>query len=189
MLETEIKQKEIGTVNFEKSESVGNYVVVPNVSAIAREMTGTSQIMIIVKKFLALGWISKITLMVNNMPFVFKLLKMDYATGVKVLCELEILRCKEKSKRSKLFILHSQMVDMALALNNRKVMDNFFWLASRYKFAPGLMTKNLGFFIKFMSLAKQLPMDLVVVSDLKNQNMALSEYLKISQIKFLNICE
>lgn len=170
-----------------KKNNKGSYVIVPNVGAIAREMTGSSQVVIILKRFLALSFKNKTVLILNNLVFFPKLLKMDYAVGIKLLCELEILKNREQTGKAKLFVLHSQMVDMALALNNKKVIDYFFILSKKYSFAPGLMTSNLAFFIKFVSYLKDLPESLVVFTNICDQKNFMVDYLKISQIEFSNI--
>lgn len=138
--------------------------VVPNVGLIAREMTSKSQIGIIVSRFLALNLANKIRLGVNNLAFLPSLAKMDFAVGIKVLCELEILKERE-TKDTKEFVLHNQMVDMAVALKNKRILGNFFHLARKYCFQPGLISYNFEMLVKFLSTFRQIPRDLVIYTN------------------------
>lgn len=135
--------------------------VVPNVGLIAREMTGKSQIGMILSRFMALSLANKIRLGINNLVFLPSLARMDFAVGIKLLCELEILKWREEDGVSE-FVLHNQMVDMALALKNKKVLNNFFYLAKKYNFRPGVITYNLGLLVKFLSTLKLVPRDLKI---------------------------
>ncbi|MBU3935476.1 hypothetical protein KJ909_02270 [Patescibacteria group bacterium] len=152
-----------------------NKRVVPNVELIAREMTGSSQIGMILSRFMALSLISKIKLGFNNLIFLPELAKMDFAVGIKLLCELEILKSKEKKNIGE-FVLHNQMVDMALALKNKKVFNNFFYLAKKYGFKPGLITYNFEMLVKFLSTVKSIPKDLIIYTNFKRGK---TEYLNV----------
>lgn len=167
-----------------KSELNKKYLV-PDVAAIAREMTGNSQIMIIIKRFLSLNLLSKFKLMFNNIKFLPDLAKMDFAVGIKVLCELEILKKMEKQK-IKQFVLHSQMVDMSLSLKNKKVIENFFYLSKKYDFIPGIMTYNTEFLIKMLSGFKKIPKKLFIYTPIKKDSF-IYDFLKKSSLKFINI--
>lgn len=187
MIGKQIKKSDIGVTNFNGRVVQKCYVVVPNVGAIAREMAGASQVTIIIRKFLSLSLKNKLTLIFGNLVFLLKLLKMDYAVGIKLLCELEILKSREQKNNIRSFILHSQMVDMALALNNKRVFDYFFLLSKKYNFVPGLMTNNLDFFIRFASYVKNLPENLVIFTNISDQRKEVVDYLKISNIEFNDI--
>jgi len=127
--------------------------IVPDVAGIAREMTGKSQMMIVIGKLLKLSLINKIVFILNNIVFMPKLLKMDYAVGVKILCELEILSKKRRNE----YVLHNQMVDMALGIRNKQVLENFFRLAKIYDFSPGLLTANYDMLMKMVGSIKTVP--------------------------------
>lgn len=159
--------------------------LVPDVAAIAREMTSSSQIMIIIKRFLSLSLGSKLKLAINNIVFLPSLVKMDFAVGVKLLCELEILKKMEKQK-IKQFVLHSQMVDMSLSLKNKKVIENFFYLSKKYGFTAGIMTYNIEFLIKTLSGFRNIPNELFIYTPI-NKNGFIFDYLDKSNLKFINI--
>jgi len=160
--------------------------VVPNVAAIARQMTGGSQIMMIVKRLLSLKPLNIIKFGLNNITFALSILKMDFAAGVKVLCELEILKAKEGEKTNH-FVLHNQMVDMALAFNNRKVLNMFFYLGKKYNFIPGIISYNPVKMIKFLSGFAKIPDGLVVYTSMKNLDKNVVEVMERSNICFESI--
>ena len=101
---------------------------VPNVESIAREMTTTSQVGIILNRVKKLHLSSLISVGLNNLPYLLKIAKRDFAVGIKILTELEILKLLEVGK-VKNIALHQQMVDMAVALRNPKVIEYFFAMA------------------------------------------------------------
>lgn len=181
------KNNDFKFVEFTKSESkIDNPYVVPNVAAIAREMTGSSQIGMIVKRFLALSFGNKLTLGLNNLTFMMNLLKKDFATGVKVLCELEILKIREEDK-VKHFVLHNQMVDMSLAFRNRKVLGQFFYLSKKYGFVPGIISYNPAKLLMFLSNFPKIPNNLVVYTNLKSVNEVVAKVMEGSKIRFIDI--
>lgn len=169
----------------EKME-IENPYIVPNVGAIARQMTGGSQIMIIVKRLLSLKLLNMVRFGLNNILFAPSILKMDFATGVKVLCELEIIKAQEREKTNH-FVLHNQMVDMALAFNNRKVLNMFFYLGKKYSFVPGIISYNPVKVIKFLSGFAKLPSDLVVYTRIDGLSKNVIEIMKNSNICFISI--
>jgi hypothetical protein len=189
MIGKALKKNDLGVISFNGKIDKKKFIIVPNVGAVAREMTGGSQIMMILNRFGSLSLKNKIVLVLNNVVFLPKLIRMDYAVGIKLLCELEILKGEEQGGERKTFILHSQMVDMAMALDNKKVIDYFLLLSKKYKFIPGLMTNNLSFFIRFISFIKNLPANLTVFTNIDDQIESVVNYLKISHIEFNNVYE
>lgn len=172
---------------IENDFNIDNPYIVPNVSAIAREMTGNSQIGMIIKRFLALNLSNKIKLGINNLTFVMSLLKKDFATGVKVLCELEILKVRERDI-VKHFVMHNQMVDMAIALDNKNLLKNFLFLAEKYNFIPGIITYNLESAIKYLSNISKIPTNLVIYTPLNQiKDDFIMEYLNSSSLKIVDI--
>ena len=164
-----------------------NEKIVPNVGLIAREMTTMSQIAMILRRFLALSLISKLKLAVNNIRFLSVLAKMDFAAGIKVLCELEILKLSEKEKKLGCVVLHNQMVDMALALGNKRVIWYFLSLAKTYKFTPGIRTYNTSMMIKYLSGLPKLPDNLVIYAPLAKDSAVVTDYVKSGCLNFVNI--
>ena len=167
-------------------QEVENPFVVPNVAAIARQMTGGSQIMMIVKRLLSLKLFNIVKFGLNNIIFALSILKMDFSSGVKVLCELEIIKVMEREKTNH-FVLHNQMVDMALAFNNRKVLNMFFYLGKKYNFVPGIISYNPAKMIRFLSGFAKLPEGLVVYTSMKGLDENVAEIMKKSNICFTSI--
>jgi len=162
-------------------------IVVPNVAKIAREMTESSQIVLIIKRFFSLSIKDMIVFGLNNLLFLPLLLKMDYAAGVKVLCELEILKTLSKGKSNR-YVLHNQMVDMAVALNNKKVVLFFFGLATKYNFKPGLVSYNPERLISYLSTFTKLPGNLTVFVRLNKKDI-IYDYASNSNIDFVELDE
>lgn len=163
-----------------------NPFIVPNVGAIARKMTGGSQIAIIIKSLLSLGLVNKFRFAWNNLPFALSILKMDFAAGVKVLCELEVLKAMEKDKTNH-FVLHYQMTDMALAFKNKRVLLYFFYLGKKYNFIPGIISNNPVKMLSFLGGFVRLPKDLVVYIPGKSLKGNVLEAIELSNINFVGI--
>lgn len=165
-------------------ETKNDYWLVPDVNAIAREMTDSSQMRVVINRFLKLKSLSMLKLGLGNIRNGVELLRMDFSAGVMLLVELELLKLLEGKKGKKCLVLHSQMVDMALGLDNKKVFLNFFALCDRYGMIPGLASFNLRFLIKRLSNIRGLPKNLRVYSWLKEKDNSVLDYVKISLIDF-----
>lgn len=133
--------------------------LIPNVAAIAREMTSKSQMSLIAHRVIKLSLVSCVKLVLNNIAFLPLLAKKDFATGVKLLCELEILTAHKKRS---LFILHNQMTDMAIALENTRLLQYFFTLSRIYEFTPAIFTYNPERCIQFLAKIPILPKNLIM---------------------------
>jgi len=188
MIKGKVSKNDFVLVNFLIKTKNINKILVPNVSGIAREMTGNSQMMIIIKKFLSLGIKDMIVFGINNISFLPQLAKMDYAAGVKVLCELEILKSRQQNVNIEEYVLHSQMVDMAIALNNKKVVNNFMYLSKRYNFRPALMSYNPARLIEYLSSCNKLPETLNIYTKI-NSSDPVYQFVKLSNINFFEINE
>ncbi|MBI2465077.1 hypothetical protein HYV64_02940 [Candidatus Shapirobacteria bacterium] len=174
-------------VDFESGNtSIINPYIVPNVAAIARQMTSSSQIMLIVKRTLSLNPLNIIRFGLNNLPFAVSILKMNFAAGVKVLCELEILKQLEKEKTNH-FVFHYQMVDMALAFGNKSVLLNFFYLSKKYGFVPGLISNNPERMLSFLSGFSKLPEGLMVYTPLRLISDNVRKVMDGSGVHFVGI--
>ena len=160
-----------------------NPVIVPNVEQIAREMTGTSQIGMIIKRVRLLNLLQLLKLGFNNLIYLNYLLQKDFAAGIKLLCELEILHQLNSGAKfeKKHFALHHQMVDMAVALKNRRLISYFLTLAKTYNFQPGLVTCNPLFLLKFLADVPIQTDNLVIYISAKLEPN-LEKFLQESQI-------
>lgn len=120
--------------------------IIPDLSAIAREMTEKSQIQIVLNKILRLNFFNKILFSLSNILYTFDILKKDFACGIKVLTELELL---SKKKKKKVYFFHFQIVDTAVAFKNKKLIVNLIKLSKIYSFYPVFITHNLKSFLIF----------------------------------------
>lgn len=154
--------------------------LVPPVEQIAREMTESSQVMIIIKRALKLNPGQIIRLGINNLVYLPKLVKKDFATGVKLLCELTILA----NSRTKSWILHAQMTDMAVALNNKDLIRDFLRLARVYGFRPAIATNNLGELLIMLADTRHVPNNLRVFGP-RIIGQGLKDYMTQSNITFI----
>lgn len=159
--------------------------IVPNVETIAREMTTTSQVGIILNRVKQLHISSLVTIGLNNIPYLLKIAKKDFAAGIKLLSELEILKLKEEGL-IRTIALHQQMVDMAIALKNIKVIEYYLALARQYAFTPYLMTANVGPMIKLLARLRNVPPDLGVITNITRTNDGLREYMRQSNLQFMS---
>jgi len=155
--------------------------LVPPVEKVAREMTSTSQVMIIIKLALKLSIFQLIRLGTNNIKYLPGLAKKDFAIGIKLLCELSILPNREIRHR----ILHSQMTDMAVALNNKKVLLEFFNLSRIYRFEPGLMSNNVPELILLLANMSEVPEDLIIYSSSDRLSSSVHKYIEKCSFKFV----
>jgi len=154
---------------------------VPNVEMIAREMTSMSQVKMIINRFFLLTLANKFKLTWSNFFNVFKLVKKDYATGIGLLIELEILT---KKYIPKVLFLHNQITDMAVALGNKKVFIAYFRLMKEYKISPGISSNNPNKLVNFLSTMK-LPGNLIVCIPSRKINKSIKIVINSSGIKFL----
>ncbi|KKU46046.1 MAG: hypothetical protein UX64_C0014G0008 [Microgenomates group bacterium GW2011_GWC2_46_7] len=159
-------------------------VIVPNVEQIAREMTGSSQIMIIISRMMKLKLVNLVRFGINNLPYALQILHKDFAAGIKVLCELEIMQSLGNAQDH--FVLHSQMVDMAVALKNKRVISYYFGLAKKYGFQPGLLTYNADSLIKTLADVKNIPSNLVIYTHV-GDTPVLQNYFRDSPIQFRDL--
>lgn len=183
--------KDFSYISFYKDvpKTSKKIAIIPNVGELAREMTSKSQIGIIIDRVLKLKPVDWLSLGKNNIVSFPHLLRKDFATGVKILCELEVLRSRKKH-----YILHNQFVDMAVALNNKKVLVNFLKLSECYSFTPGVVTYNIGPFIKYLSSINNVPDNISIYTPLNpkkyniNPNIEdVEEYLETSDLDIVGI--
>lgn len=158
-------------------------MLVPDVGAVAREMTSGSQIEMILRRVRKLSPATFVQVGINNLKYLPLLAKKDFATGIKLLSELEILA--SPVKRSS-WVLHNQMTDMAIALGNTNLLLFFFVLAETYDFKPAIFTYNPERCIQFLSSMHGLPKHLVIFCPQTSpafQQFAQTTHLQISFIE------
>jgi len=155
--------------------------IVPNINKLTRELTGKTQLQIIIDEFSSLNFKDKIIFCFNNLFFLSKILKKDFATGIKILCELEILKTKKKA-----YILHHQITDMAIAFKNKNILLNFFYLAKKYNFTPSIISYNFHHLIKFLSGFNEIPnnLEIYIDRDIVKEKF-IKNFIKNNWLKFI----
>lgn len=157
--------------------------IVPPVEQIARKMVDTSQIMIVVQTVLKLGPRQLLRLGYNNLPYLPRLAKMEFAVGIKLLCELEILA----HPTTNTFVLHSQMTDMALALQNHRVIAEFLQLSRRYHFVPGIATYNPELLTRILADMPHLPSNLTIYTKSARMSQNYRRFAEQTRLQFAEI--
>jgi len=177
-------KSELTYIDFANKNISSKLISVPNLPLITRELTHKSQIAIVISNVLKLPLKSIVVLMLNNLLFLPELLKKDFATGIKLLSEIEVLY-----SRKKLYLLQSQITDTSVALNNEKILTNYFYLSKKYNFIPGLSTYNLESLITFLSHIKDIPDNLTIYTPINNisKSKSLMNFLTQSNIEFIII--
>lgn len=116
--------------------------IVPNMSRFVREVTERGVVGSQIRRFIKLGARSQMGLMLRYLPKVFRLARNDFVAGLLLLVEMEITRFK--SHRIGCVVLGSQITELALAFENRRLLTEFFdMVQNRYRVPVGLMTSNL----------------------------------------------
>ncbi len=184
-------QKDFTFVDFNKPVWKEKTVIIPNVSLVVRELTSKSQSELIIDRVIHIGFSKSFIFLMNNLPFLKDILTMNFAAGIKLLCELEVLYSLRNH-----YLLHNQFVDMAVALNNRQIINYYFAISQKYNFIPGLLTYNLGPFIKFLSSFSNLPSNLTIYCPLNKNNYLMNppfvdviEFVNNSHLQFIKIVE
>ena len=161
---------------------MAKYLVVPDVSRVAREMTEMSQVKMILSRWLRLGWREKAGVVVNNLKNWRGLVGREFATGVSLLAEMELLAQKADEPRNEVMVLHQQMVDMALALGNKMIIKKFVRLGKDYHIKVCLETNNPEFLVK--RLAEWGGEEVAVYLPTMPESVSWKSWQKISPIKF-----
>lgn len=116
--------------------------IVPNMSRFVREVTERGVVASQISRFSKLGVRSQMGLMLRYLPKVLRLARNDFVAGLLLLVEMEITRFK--SHNIGCVVLGSQITELALAFENRRLLTEFFDLVqNRYRVPVGLMTSNL----------------------------------------------
>jgi len=139
----------------------------PDVEKLARELTGKTQIKIVIDRILALkiGQIARLAK--NNLFLAHKILARNFAVGIRLLCELEILASNDRKKE---YMLHSQMTDMAVAFGNIDVIVQYLSLMRTYRKKASLETNNPEKLLKLLAVRHLDKEDLTIRANLRGKN-------------------
>lgn len=159
-----------------------NLFAIPNIAEITRELNKKSQIYLILDRARLVGILSLIKIGTYNIYLLKKILAKDFFVGLKLLIEFEIILTNFSK-----YILHSQLTDMAIALNNPSLLIYYFDLSKKYKFTPGIATYNIGPLINLLSKIRNIPNNLEIYTPVnKNSFLMNPQYEDI--IEYLNNC-
>jgi hypothetical protein len=122
---------------------VSIWPLVPNMTRFVREVTDHGVVGSQLRRFLGLGVPAQIALGLRYSPKVLKLARNDFVTGLMMLIDMEMAHFRRHHVDS--IVLGSQMTELGLAFENRRLFAEFINLARRrYHASAGLMTSNLG---------------------------------------------
>jgi len=117
--------------------------IVPNMAAYARDTRDKGFARAALNRLLNLPPLDIARIALGAAPSAFDVLAKDFATGVCLLAEMELVRFRRF--RPAAAFLHNQMADLAMAFDNRKLFERFRRLArGRYGVGAGFVTYNFG---------------------------------------------
>lgn len=133
----------IQLVFWEKDKQYGKnqHFVVPNMAAFVRDVTEHGNIGAIVKRALKLSPSSLIKMAWWNKFNLLKLAKKDFATGVSILVQMEILQILKY--QPKMIALTDQVSDLAVALQNTRILTQFLATTKQVDVQSAIVTNNL----------------------------------------------
>lgn len=123
--------------------------VVPNMAAFVRDVTEYGNIGAIVRRALKLSFPSLIKMAWWNKFNLLKLAKKDFATGVSVLVQMEILQILQYQPA--MIALTDQVSDLAAALGNKRILKLFLATVKAVGITPSIVTNNLINMIQTLS--------------------------------------
>jgi hypothetical protein len=141
----------IQLVFWEKDKQYGKnqHFVVPNMAAFVRDVTEYGNIGAIAKRALKLSPSSLIKMAWWNRFNLLKLAKKDFATGVSILVQMEILQILKY--QPKMIALTDQVSDLAVALQNTRILTQFLATAKQVSIEPAVVTNNLISMVQTLS--------------------------------------
>lgn len=138
-----VNSKSVQLVFWEKDRqySKNQYFVVPNMASFVRDVTEHGNIGAIVRRALKLSISSLVKMAWWNKFNLFKLAKKDFATGVSILVQMEILQILKY--QPKMIALTDQVSDLAVALQNKRILSQFLTISKQVGIQPAIVTNNL----------------------------------------------
>lgn len=120
---------------------------VPNMGQFARDMTQDGPIGAILVRLRALPLRHKYAFLTSYLhPTVaWKVLKKDFATGLSMLTELELLQELTRNPRRTTIVISEDVIDLALAFGNKEYFHQLFRLGQKYRVTLKVCTYNASF--------------------------------------------
>lgn len=143
--------RNIQIVFWEKQRNYlpNQHFAVPNMAAFVRDVTEYGNIGAIVRRALNLSFTSLIKMAWWNKFNLLKLAKKDFATGVSVLVQMEILQILKY--HPKMIALTDQVSDLAVALQNKPILSQFLSTTKQVDVQPAFITNNLISMVQTLS--------------------------------------
>jgi len=120
--------------------------IIPDASQYVRDMNKYGIVGMGIRKVLRLGPIKLFKLGLFGLPKAHKVLKKDFRRLLEMLLYVELLDFKRY--KPKFVFLHPQITDLALANENKDLLESFTKLVRKSGSEPGLASRNIGHLLK-----------------------------------------
>lgn len=121
--------------------------IVPNMRSYLRDASDHGVVGAALHRVLGLPLADKARIALHHVPRAARVLARDFATGVLVIVEMELARFRYLGASS--VLLNASVTDLALALDNDRLVRDFVRLAGRtYGCEAGLATYNFGVLVE-----------------------------------------
>ncbi len=124
-----------------KSYPSGAHFVLPNMAAFVRDVTEYGNIGAVARRALKLPIPALIKLAWWNKTNFLKLAKKDFATGVSLLVQMELLQIAPFTPR--MVVLTDQVTDLAVALGKQTIITSYLQSTKRLGLQSAIMTNNI----------------------------------------------
>ena len=136
-------EEEVELVRRARGHGLAVVPIVPNLAAYVRDTTGGGPIAAMLRRFRRLPLASQARLLLANVRNASGILGQDFAVGLSILAEMELRQLAPLGAES--VALTSAVVDLAIALNSRRVIVRLLNLIEqRFGYRAILETANLG---------------------------------------------
>lgn len=126
-------------------------MIVPDMPRFVREVSEYGNIGAIVRRVIKLPLPTLVRLAWINKYNVLKLAKKDFASGVILLTQIELLAA---NSRGKYVAISSQVVDLSVALSNKPLITGLVATVRELGHQPVLSTNNLAYLLRFLRSTK-----------------------------------
>lgn len=126
-------------------------VVIPDMAAFVREVSEYGNVGATLRRVLRLPILSLVKLAWINKHNVILLAKKDFAAGMLLLVQIELLTIKTPREY---VAVRDQVVDLAVALKNTRLLEGIIAVIRSFGYKPVLVTNNLSYLVNFLGQAK-----------------------------------
>ncbi len=132
----------VKAVRAKRGVSVNLIPIIPNVMGLVREATEYGMMGAGFRLLGRLGLINVAWIGIRSAPKALRVLKRDFNTMLSILWDIEMGQFR--GFRPQRVLLHPQIADLALAVGNRRLFEEFAATMRRYGAEPGVVTHNFG---------------------------------------------